>query len=242
MARCPDCDVELEPGLARCPLCLAPVEASPADAASTRPGRALPPDWLPKPPPGPGLSPRQRGLLAVEILTVVMILAAAVSFAVDVLSGGPRWSPLVIVCLGFTWLLACIPIILFRHPWLIFTVLGPTAPLFLFLVDVFDDGRINWFLLTGLPILLLAEAFAVIVPVLIAGQRRKGLNSVAVAMLGASVFCLGLEMILNLNYGIGFRFTWSAVVASALIPTACLFFYLHARVARDMSFRKMFNL
>jgi len=121
------------------------------------------------------------------------------------------------------------PLILHRHPWILFAVLSPLLIVLIFLLDVFD-GRITWSLGYGLPIGLLFEVCVTGAGTLVAVLRRRGLNVIAIILSFVSLFCVGLEAIINFQIQHTLYVRWSAIVAFALVPVAALLFYIHYRI------------
>ncbi|MBP7096657.1 MAG: hypothetical protein KBC36_11275 [Spirochaetia bacterium] len=241
MPYCSDCGVEVDAGVEACPLCKAPIHRSAECAEPTRPHAAYP-DRIIDPEDRYHLTATERRRIAVELLSLAFGLAGAVILLVDlVVNQRLGWSLYALVSVGFAWLVTTMPLILFGKPWLVFAVLAPALPLFLFLIDVFDGRGIGWFLPYGLPIAGAGMGAVAAVGAVIGASRRKGLNVVATIFLGAALFVLILEGILDLNRG-GLSPYWSAIAALALAPTAVVLYFLHGRVLRGADLRKVFRL
>lgn len=237
MALCPNCGVELGAEATACPLCRAVVtrEQSPAGQGSY-PEHIIDPEDLEK------LSPREKRTIVVEIFSVCTLIASFVTVMVDLfLSRRLSWSVWPALSLALVWLVVCIPLILAKHPWLVFSVLGPSILLFVFLLDILD-GRLSWFLPLGMPIVLVVEAGALASAVLIAATKQKGANVLGIVIAAVAFVCVGIEVALNLNYLHRFMLSWSAVVGIACLPVSGFLFYMHYRIVKRASLRKLFHL
>lgn len=138
-------------------------------------------------------------------------------------------------------MLVCVPIILRKHPWIVFAILVPTAAVFVLAIDFLTFG-VSWFLPVGLPIVLIIEGAAFFCVALSAASKRKGLNVIAIGLLGIAIIGVGIETVLSLNYAHRIMVTWSAVVATVALPIAGLLFYLHYRITNRASLKKLFRL
>lgn len=180
--------------------------------------------------------------IAVELLSVFFGIALVVTILADLFTEHRlSWSPYAGVGIILLWLVICIPLILKKYPWIVFAILGPSIPLFIFVLDVLD-GRITWYLNYGLPITLLVELCITLGSLFIGISRRKGLNVFAIILLIATLFCFGLELIIDLNMIHRMSLDWSVIVAFVCVPMAGLLFYLHYRIMKKASLRKLFRL
>ncbi|GAB1484759.1 hypothetical protein MASR2M78_35770 [Treponema sp.] len=247
MTYCRLCGVSLKEGVEYCPLCKAktvhekPVtsEAGGVEYPGTG-GSELNQNEFAEI--QAGLSSAERNRIVVELLSVGFGVALIITLLADLfINHGFTWSRYSSVAIGIAWLFAAMPFILSGKPWILFAVLAPSLIFFVFLLDAFDN-HLTWFLFLGLPIVLVGALCAAASIALIAVMHRKGLNVIGVALAVISGFCLGLEIILDLNLDQKISFDWSVVVALALVPTSGLLFYLHYRIVRRASLRKLFRL
>ncbi len=251
MTYCPRCGVVLASGSARCPLCgAASVPRKPPSADSG--GADYPPQRSAEDEHGAGagtpareedvLSSAERRRIAVELLSVAFGIGLAVSILADLFANRRfSWSRYSSSAIVGVWLVASMPLIFYRRPWLLFATLAPSLTALVFLMDAFD-GRISWFLGYGLPIAVSFAATSAGVGALVGAQKRKGLNVVALFLCGAAVVCIALETTLDFNLRGALSYGWSVIVAFALVPTAAILFYLHYRVVNRATLRKLFRL
>jgi hypothetical protein len=238
MALCPNCRVELGSEAQRCPLCHSLVQpgASPPAGHKPYPEHVLDPEDQER------LTPRETRTIFLELFSACTLIASVVVLAINLLIDRTiSWSLYPLASFGYLWLIVGIPIVLAGRLWLIFSVLGPSSLLFLFLLDALD-GPAAWFLPVALPICLLLEADIMACGVLTRLSKRKGINVIAIILVGTVFICAGIDAILNWNYDGGFALSWSAIVAVAGLPAAGFLFYMHYRIVNRASLRKLFHL
>lgn len=244
MPYCPSCRVELAPQARNCPLCGAPSEETLEPAQTQKPMHsemAYTPkvhnaEEMDK------LTPAEIRTMAIELLSVSIGIALAVTFFIDIIVNHRlTWSAFSGVAMVSIWLYAAIPLILWKHPWITYSVLGPSTLLSIFLFFLFS-GNIRWFLPVGMPLTLLLEAAIVVSGVLIVVQKKKGLNTIGVILATIAFFCAGIDITLSLSFLGKFSMGWSTIVLMAALPVSGFFFYLHYRVTKSASLRKLFRL
>lgn len=223
MPYCTKCGVELDEKARACPLCGTKlIIDSETETLETREEARE--------------GGRRHPLFAVEVMSVVAGLAAFLCVGIDLWSskGSMSWSLYCLVGIAMAWLVAAMPIIFRKKPWLNIAVLGPGELLLLFLVnciEILQGGR-WWFLSYGLPIYLFSLAVIAGVFALAFIPRVKGLNIMGIILAGAAIEALGLEIILSFAIGRPFDLHWSPIVALACIPASGLAFYFHYRVVK----------
>lgn len=248
MTYCPSCKVSLAPGAEKCPLCQGQsVESSSITSDeilnSSEVHRAVTysPD-IRNADEKEKLTPAEKRLMVFELLAVSFGIMLIVTLGIDILTArGITWSRYTSLILVTGWLFCAMPLILWGHPWLVYAVLGPSLLISVFLWALCSNALL-WFVITALPLTLLLEATVVSSSVLVSIQKRKGMNSVGV-ILGAAVFlCAGIDLVLGYSFRHILALTWSVIVIVAVLPVAGFFFYLHYRVIKQASLRKIFRL
>lgn len=234
MAYCPNCGVELAPEAKACPLCGSAVGA-PA-GADRQAERIFDPEDREK------LTDRERQTIVWEILSVSALIAAVAVSAVNLfVEGRLSWALYPLISLAFAWILMSSAFLLGRHPLLSALASALALPVFLLGLDLIGGG-LSWSLLPALPIVLVVESSLALVSLFVVRSKRRSVNVIAFVLLGAVLICIGIEAILDLSYGIGLVLTWSSIVAFALVPVSAFLLYLHYRVGRRASLRKIFRL
>lgn len=239
MTMCPNCGVELDASAKRCPLCRAEIRA--ADEPAARAGDGYP-DRAMDPEDFGLLSESDKAKVFVEIYTVCSLVACFVVSAVELLMDWRlSWSLYPVAAVAFLYLAVVVPLTFRARPWVILVVLGPAVFLFLFVLDVLSPGA-SWFAAIGAPIAFVVEAVSVACAWTIARLKRKGVNVIAYALIGVAAVCAGIETTINCNVGQSYLLSWSAVVIVTCLPIATLLFYLHYRITKQASLRKLFHL
>jgi hypothetical protein len=243
---CPKCLVGLEERAEKCPLCGAP-------AVTELPGgrdRQREIEALGKREPftpevrdadiGEKLKPEDLRKVIVELLSVSLGIILVMTFIIDfLLTRGLSWSRYTSIVLVVIWLASAMPLILWRHPWLVFSVLAPALVLAVMLWLV---PRMALFVNVALPITLLIEGLVAASGTLASRQKVKGLNAVGIILTAIAIACLGLDSCLSLYSSGRISCSWSLVVAISTIPVAGFFFYLHYRIMSRASLKKLFRL
>jgi len=253
MKYCPRCGVVLSDAETNCALCGSPaVTEKPLSAVASGPSYPVsefrgqvggPPHISGAKVSGDDvLSGAERRRIAVELLSVTLGIALVITILVDLFTNHAfTWSRYSSVGIISAWLFSAMPLILFSHPWVLFSVLAPSLLAAVFCFMIFDSSPLV-FLSYGLPISLAFEASAAGTGAILASLRRKGLNALGVVLCGISAFCFGIEATVDLNTLHSLSPDWSVVVSFALVPSAALLFYLHYRIVDRASLRKLFRL
>lgn len=239
MPYCPNCKVMLAPGSKFCPLCLGASADSP-EAVSQVPV-SIPPE-VRNVEESEKLSPAEQRFMVFELLCASFGMILVVSIATDIaLVHCITWSRYSSLVLVMVWLFSAIPLLLWGRPFLIYAVLGPALFLAVFLWGAFS-GNFSWFLPLGLPVIFFVESAVIPAFVLVSVQRRKGLNMVGTILAAAGYLCAGVDgTIMRYLHGTVYL-SWSIVVIMSVIPVSGYFFYLHYRVTKQASLRKLFRL
>jgi hypothetical protein len=188
------------------------------------------------------LSPREKRILAFELLSVSLGFSVILTIGIDILiSGSISWSRYTSLILIEVYLCAGMPIILWGHFWLVFSVLGPALAAGVFLWGAFL-GDLSWFLAPALPVTLIFEGACVGAITLIRISRRKGLNVIGIVLAALTLLGAGIDASLSLYWRHAVSLSWSVIVLVAVIPVSGFFFYLHYRLLRRASLRKLFRL
>ncbi len=233
MAICKHCGVEFDSALLHCPLCDTP-EGQDYKERSTSTQLKYNPGYEP-------LSPRERGRLFWEISGIFHFSALVVVFLIDLLvSQEISWSLFVMTSLLASFIYITLVVFTIRKlslflPGLLFNTAG-----LLVLIDYFDGG-INWFF-SGLP---MAGSFVILLGVVLIFSYRakdKGFNLIAFAALAMGIFCISVEVIIQLGLHQRISLKWSLITAAALLPFALILLFFHYRLKRGTSLRKFFHL
>ncbi len=251
MAICRSCGVEVDQGLAACPLCGAclegadPASQAPAaqapDARSGAAGAPFPPasgsarPQLDKPP-----AALRRWL--VEAVTILAGAAAIVVFAADfAYRMHLTWSVYPLAAIGFLWVSALAAIAMARRVllWLACQTLALLA--FLYGLDALTAGR-PWFAGLALPAALLAVVLAAATVAAARGRAGAPLSATALGLLAVGLYLLGLEQILNRYAARVTAPGWSLVAFGCILPVVLVLLFLRRSLRSRPELRKLFHL
>ncbi len=241
MPICPNCGVELAESARHCPLCRSAVEpdesetaAEPAD--SSFPEKTVDPEQFDR------LTDAQKRKAFLEVFAVCIIIVCVTLLAVELLvDRRVGWSLYPIASVVYLYILVAVPVAADDHRWRAAVLVALATPLYVLVLDLLDPAR-SWFPTIGGPIVLIVEASILGSAVLIARLRHKGVNAIAIALVAAAAGCMGIEAATDLATRDSVALAWSAVVAVTCLPVAGLLFYLHHRITRRASLKKLFHL
>lgn len=230
MALCKTCGVDIGDAVI-CPLCHKPINSSeaPEQHVSGPKQHHVP------------LSTEKR-LQIFEVISVsLLIAAAAVSIINLVIEGKLSWAWYPLFSLVLIWILAITPFIFPKKPWLVALVDVIGVSVFLYTLDELTGPSI-WFFSLALPMIVGLSVAIVIVLLAYTLAKRKGLNIIGWILLAIAEFCIAIETAILMYTHSPFRLFWSSIVASSLIPVALFLFYIHYRIAKSVTLRKLFHL
>jgi hypothetical protein len=223
MPVCKNCGVEIDEGLERCPLCLAPLggEAEQGEEAPPPPGDLLSPVEVSKP----------FTLLRLwEIISLLTGTSAVVVFVADfAYSMTVTWARYPLVAIIFFWVTSSVLLLLHRHRLLLLVAETVLVAIFLQALDLLLP-REPWFLTLALPVTVLAGTFIGGVSALVRALRPRVFAILAVILVCAGLFLLGLETVVSLYLSGAFRLSWSLLVFGCIAPLVGLLLYIQYRL------------
>lgn len=124
----------------------------------------------------------------------------------------------------------------------LYIVSGTTLGL-LFFVDVFTDG-LKWFISIGVPAVLSATIIIWMISKIILNGNKKFLRISAYILIGASLYCIILELFIDMYVNRRVELTWSVISALEMIPVAAVLLYLDFGVPQKYKdkLKKKFHL
>lgn len=219
-----------------CPLCGTPAGAAPAAPAGSAAGPAAPVERA-----GVGGAAKGRRLLAAEVVSFSVGLAAATVALADLaLGGGLSWSLYALAALGAIWLLAC-PLLLAKRAWIGAAAAAVAPPALLLAIDLIGPGR-PWFATLGLPIAVAAELGAGLAALASARSKRRGLNVFAYGLTAAAFVSGVIDAAVSYRMTGGIRLGWSVIVLLALLPVSAFLLYAHYRLATNATLKRLFHI
>ncbi len=236
MPYCPECGVELAENAVACPLCGKKIDEPRESGHHHQREKFIDPEDAEK------LSDRERRKIVWEALSVSAAIAGLAVAAINFLTSGTlSWSLYPLFSLAFIWAGVSGPLLFYARPLLAAAFPALALPLFLVGIDLVD-GKLTWGLTIGVPIALDVELSLAVAYLIGRFSKRKGVNLIALALLAAATICLGIEAMVGLQLRGRVSFHWSAIVAVTLVPVAAFLFYIHYRVGKKTSLRKLFRL
>jgi len=241
MPVCPDCGVELAESARHCPLCRAAVEPdgngqSDGSAATSFPEKTVDPEQFDQ------LTGSQKRKAFLEVFAVCVVIVCVTLLAVELLVDRRiSWSLYPIASVLFLFVLVCVPVAADGHRWWAAVLVALATPLYVLALDLLDPTR-SWFITTGGPIVCIVEGSILGSAVSISRLRHKGVNAISIALVAAAAGCAGIEAVADMAASGSVELAWSAVVAVTCLPVAGLLFYLHHRITRRASLKKLFHL
>ena len=191
----------------------------------------------------PPESKRRVRRYLLEIYSLLAVTAALVVFAVDFsrgLSLAWAWYPL--ASLAFLWVVMFLLILCAGRLWVSFVTEIAAVSAFFFVLDRITPGT-DWFLPLALPLTLLAGAKLAFILAIARRMKPSLFTMIAIILLTASFFAVGLELLLNRFDAGRWSIVWSSVTLACALPVALILFYLRRRLrSRQEEIRKVLHL
>jgi hypothetical protein len=225
------CGVEVGHDVDTCPLCKTPIQKLNSIQGTKK--KKYPDEPVPEPVefriPG-----KKIRLLASAILIVIFIDLTY--------NRGITWSKYPFISLLLVWLLSTFPLILYKKPLFIVICEVSTSIIFLFLIDFFDNGTIDWFYKMAIPIIILLVVVTSIVVFVSLRSKSKGSNIAGFILLGIGTISTGLDLIINWAIDGNITLNWSIFVLIPAILTGLFLIYYHYRLSKIINVKKWFQL
>lgn len=237
MPICPDCGVILPEFTTHCPLCRNAIRSEVEEETERAyPQKAVDPENF------ENFTDKQKIRVFFEVFAVCSLLACITLLAVELLvEHRIGWALYPVASIIYLYILISTPLAIRKHPWIAGGIVAIATLTFVMALDIIDPLS-SWFLVLGLPIVLIVELSLLCVVAIITRMKRKGINTIAVALIGASVICTGIELVMDMASAGTVRLEWSAVVAVTCLPISGLLLYLHHRIVNRVSLKKLFHL
>ncbi len=238
MSICRNCGVEVDEGLNACPLCRAPLgHAGAAEQPRVEQG--------PQVEDSPPVKAQPSGALRRWLLEAVTLLAGAgafgvfaADFAYDMVL---KWSLYPLAAIGFLWMSSLAGILLHGRPVAWAACQTVALLLFLYGLDAVTGGP-SWFVSLALPCVVLAVALAAAVVGATRGRLRTPLPATALSLMGAGLYLVGLEQILDRYASRELSPGWSLVALACILPVALVLLFLHRWLRQHPEVRRLFHM
>lgn len=225
MPYCPKCGVEVDPGITGCPLCACEIPRfTDEDADCERMFPVAENIYYHQ-----LLQAKKQMFLGFSILCLGAVLTL---FSVHVFAGvDGRYVNYGVVGVFGTWFYGFFLFGFLANVYLSVLGLGGVS---LFLVLGLDliDGRLAWAPDVGIPVILLLTVILLAAIRLYKRFRRKNQFVIIPIYMftGASVFCLGLECILDFHFTHTLHLGWSVIVLAPLLSLAGVLLVLYVKL------------
>jgi hypothetical protein len=153
--------------------------------------------------------------------------------------GGLTWSRPTLAGLAVAWGFLTLMVRFVRRP--IVLVLGQAVAStgFLLVLDSFD-GRLDWFVNLGLPLVGVVTAALGVVWLSARLSRRPGTIIAPALLAAAAAACVGIDLLVSGRLGAA-QMSWSLVVLAAIAAPLVLLVYVHVRVARRVDLGRILH-
>jgi hypothetical protein len=232
MSICVNCGVELDEGLAVCPLCgRYPGKNGDEDhSVDNYPSAII------------HLHKKENRKHLWELSGIIAFSGIAVCTIVDLLvSKRLGWSLLTDVLISGAWITLSIFLSFYKRAFALTGFLLITILTVLFLTDTITNGT-AWFMPVGLPVTVAVFIASASVVAIYKVARVKGLNIVASALIIVSAFCVVLEIVLDLFLRNKIDLRWSLIAAVSILPVALVLFHYHYRLKRGNRLDSFFHV
>ncbi len=229
MPYCSRCGVEVESGAEACPLCSAPIQR--LDQGPPEP---------PRYPPAAPSERRQVRQLVWMVATAALLSAALALLGLDiVLNRRVSWSLYPLTGAGILWLFVTLVVAFARRP--IFVIFGQAVATagFLFAIDLFD-GRLDWLVPLGLPIVGIVTAGSVLVWLVARFTRRDPALTASAVLFACAAGAVALDLLISGHRAVP-RPSWSFIVLGAVLPPLLLLLFFQVRFRRRADLRRVLH-
>lgn len=230
MTVCRRCGVQLDDGMAVCPLCGTPAAGPWGHADIVRPAKRKP-------------KTRKKNLLRQILwqITAVLLLSGIVAtLAINLaIQGVVSWSVYpVFICL--TVLVYASLLALWRTK-LAFQLLAGwlVSAVVLVVTDVYISA--DWPLKLALPLLSAVNVVVLGIVFMIRLLTGKGLNLLAVILGGVAFLCLMTEGIISVYLNNAITIQWSVIVAACLLPVTVAILFMYFKTKNNRDIQKIFH-
>lgn len=232
MSFCINCGVELDDGLAVCPLCgMYPgINGDQEQSVDNYPSAIL------------HLHKEENRKHLWELSGIIAFSAIAVCTIVDLLvSKRLGWSLFTDILISDAWITLTIFLFFYKRTITLVSLLLLSTLTALFLTDIITRGT-AWFIPVGLPLTLALFAAVASVAAIYNAARIKGLNIIALAFVGVSAYCIILEIVLDIFLKGIVELRWSLIAAISILPVALVLFHYHYRLRRGNRLDSFFHI
>ncbi|CAL1517249.1 hypothetical protein MMC2321_00980 [Chitinophaga sp. MM2321] len=230
--------MELEEGIAFCPLCGVPVNGQAGSEHTHFHLTGEGPQFTG----GHVKMSRPQRKFTWEIASIILLSGAIASIAINlIISKKITWSeyPLAISLTIFSY----VSIFTFWNQKTIPRMAAGfiVSCFFLVMLDTLTRN-ISWEVKLGIPLLLASNLVMALLIAVIRVAKYKGINLIAYSFLGSAILCICIEGILSFYRNGSFHLDWSIIVAACTVPVSIVLFFVHFRLKRGQNLERTFHI
>ncbi len=250
MSYCINCKVEVESFVKICPLCNSEIKQL-KNIQKVLEGKKYPEkieeEEIEE---HPEISAKRKQFITWEAVSVSAAVPILIIFAINMIVEKEivvTWSRYPTTGIVLAWIMITIPLFLYKKPAIV--IIGETLSIIAFLVviDVYDNGVVDWYYQIALPIIGVIAIVTTGVVLLSFKVKNKGVNIAAFVLFGISLICAGLDIVIKITISkvliqgtpiIG----WSLYVIIPLITIGGFLLYLHYRLTRVVDMKRVLEI
>ena len=229
---CKECGVELDDDMMLCPLCETTVlgAGTSKDVILQISKKEIP-------------QVRKKNLLHLilwQITAVLLLSGIAATLIINLsIQGSITWSiyPISICLMVFSYA----SLIVLWRTRIFFQILAAWVISALVLVMVNWSIEADWPLQLALPILSAVTVIGLLINLILAHLKAKGLNVLAIVFVSIAVLCLIIEGIISFYFSKVIELQWSVIVAACLLPVTAAILFMYFRTKNNTDFQKIFH-
>jgi len=231
---CPNCGVELDKDLIKCPLC-GITNGGDGNTEKEQDSEYYPSDII-------LLHRKETQRHLFEFLGIISVSGIAVCSIVDMVTGKSlSWSLFTSVSILTAWISVSLLLLAFRKYYIVIPGLLIAVLFMLFLFDLILPP-LSWFFSIALPITLTLFVSVSIVTVLWNIARLKGFNILAFSFIILSLFCIVSELFIDKYLYGSVSIGWSAIVAVSIFPISLILLFVHYRMKKGKRLDSYFHV
>jgi len=235
MPYCPRCGVEVESNKINCPLCNTPIQPLDEEKPDFE---SKYPDDVPKEEEKQPRTKKKKRNLIFEIMSIVLAIPLIISITTDlIVDARVTWSLYPVSALLLVWFMAATPLLFPKKIAVI--AAGEFIPLVVFflVIDLIDNGMLNWYVRVALPIIAAVGVASFIIAFGTIKSKHRGLNIPAFILFGVSIICLIVDVCIT-SYISTPGLSWSLFVLVPAVLVGAFLIYLHFRVTKNKDLKR----
>ncbi|HEU5051710.1 MAG TPA: DUF6320 domain-containing protein [Hanamia sp.] len=239
MKYCANCEVELEEGMTRCPLC---GSVAVNDDTPRKQPENIHVDQEIEYKSGVQQLTKHQKALTWEIVSLILVSVIFATLLINfILNKRITWAvyPVAACVAAFSYT----SFFAFSRYGIVMRLAGGfiISSVVLLIAGLFISG-VDWTYKIAIPLLFFASIIAAALAELVRVSRYKGINLIAYAFIGSGVLCLFIDGVLSFYHQHEVHLWWSVIVAICVLLVAIVLMFLHFRLKKGRSLEKTFHI